>query len=511
MTALINENIQFTDSDGLPLVGGSIYIGVRSQDPELNPITIYSDRALTTTLSNPQTLDSYGRPTNKIWVPGRYSFKVEDSAGNQIIQDLDAGATNETGIITLTNVSGTDTITAEGAEDTQTELTDKAMYIFTAANDNTGAVTLQVDSITAKSVVRNGAALSADMLSSGETALVVYNSTNDNFELIHSAAGAGGVIEDGYGDVRAGRRNICSNPSFEFWPRVTGNGPFTTGNEYTAARWRINGTGGVSVSRKTLSQSDMESSGCKYAAEMTKTASSCRFEQRYENPLRFVGKNLVFSVWAESSTQGTMTVKLRSNSNVNGQGTNSSATATVTTSLTRLEFDLGTVSFSQFATAAEYTNSASFLSLVVQTDVDTSVLVITGAQLEFGTAVTDFEFQKLDTVEADSLRYFYTIHGNKAIGTGAVNNGGTAINVPVKHPVDMRVAPTVTASGYFRANITDGDYVSYSTVTQPRTDSSMLEFNTAVGFTLTAYNAHVLDSADNDGGTGNYIEFDAEL
>lgn len=509
MTALINENIQFTDTDGTPIVGGSIYIGERSQDPELNPITIYSDRALSSTLSNPQTLDSYGRPTNKIWVPGRYSFKVEDSEGNQIIQDLDAGSTNETGIITLTNVSGTDTITAEGSEDTQTELKDKAMYIFTAANDNTGAVTLQVDSLTAKSVTRNGAALSAGMLSSDETALVVYNETNDEFELIHSAAGAGGVLEDGFGDVRSGRRNLCSNPLFDFWPR--GTGPFTTGNEYTAARWRINGTGGVSVSRTTLSQSDMESIGATYAAEMTKTTSTCRFETRIEHPIRFYGKNLVFSCWLKSSDAATATVKVRAYSSVNGLGTNISDTASVTSTWTRLEFDLGQVDFTHFATAAEYASNLSYISMTVATDDDTSVVTMTKPQLEFATSVTDFEYQPRDEVLDDCLRHYYRIEDNQLVGIGAVNNGATAINVPVRHPVQMRVSPTITANGKFRANITDADYVDYSTVTQPTELSCVLEFDTAVGFTLTAYNAHVLDSQDNNGSTGNYIEFDAEM
>ncbi len=91
MPAVINEHTQFLDSDGAPIASGKLYIGTAGSDPKTNTITIYSDKALGTTLANPQTLDSSGRATNKIYVPGVYSIQVDDSTDVQKYQNLQAG------------------------------------------------------------------------------------------------------------------------------------------------------------------------------------------------------------------------------------------------------------------------------------------------------------------------------------------------------------------------------------------------------------------------------------
>jgi len=91
MPAVIDEHTQFMDASGNPYASGSIYIGTAGQDPVANAITIYSDAALSSTLANPQTLDSFGRPTNKIFVPGEYSIQVNDSSDVQRYQNLNAG------------------------------------------------------------------------------------------------------------------------------------------------------------------------------------------------------------------------------------------------------------------------------------------------------------------------------------------------------------------------------------------------------------------------------------
>jgi len=155
MSAVINENTQFLSDGGKPIVGGLLYIGLVGSDPVANPKAIFSDRQLTTPLANPQTLDSTGRSTNKIWLSGLYSIQVNDASGTQVFQDLDAGvalgALSSTG---LTNVLGGDNITAEGSP-TVAALTDKATYVFTAVAVNTGAVTVNIDSLGAKPARKN--------------------------------------------------------------------------------------------------------------------------------------------------------------------------------------------------------------------------------------------------------------------------------------------------------------------------------------------------------------------
>ncbi len=95
MPSLLDERTQFFDSatDEL-LVNGSVYIGVSGLDPEVlaNQITIYSDRALNTEIPNPQTTDSNGQTTNKVWVPGKYSIAVTNSASVVKYSELDNGS-----------------------------------------------------------------------------------------------------------------------------------------------------------------------------------------------------------------------------------------------------------------------------------------------------------------------------------------------------------------------------------------------------------------------------------
>jgi len=53
---------QYSELDGSPLEDGYIYIGVINQNPEINPISVYSDSALSIPLSQPiRTLG--GRPS----------------------------------------------------------------------------------------------------------------------------------------------------------------------------------------------------------------------------------------------------------------------------------------------------------------------------------------------------------------------------------------------------------------------------------------------------------------
>lgn len=188
MPSLIDENTQFVDTDGKPIVGGSIYIGTQNADPVANPITIYSDRDLTVSITNPQTTDANGRATNKIWVPGKYSIQVNNSAAVQKYQELDAGELSQTGISQLVNVQGTNTITADGSP-VVTALVDGQQYNFRAANTNTGAVTLQIDLTAAKAIKKlHDNALVAGDFEQNQIVSVVYNATDDVFELVSNVS-----------------------------------------------------------------------------------------------------------------------------------------------------------------------------------------------------------------------------------------------------------------------------------------------------------------------------------
>lgn len=185
MVAVLNENTQFLDTNGKPLVDGRIYIGDVDQDPVANPKTIYSDRELQTVLANPQPIDANGRSANKIWLSGRYSIQVNDRNGVQVFQDLDRGQSEtDIGSIALGNVIGTDQITAQ-ASPTITSYVDKMVYVFTPAATNNGPVTLNIDGLGAKRVVKNNfSTLRAGNIVGNKNIEVIYNENLDEFTLV---------------------------------------------------------------------------------------------------------------------------------------------------------------------------------------------------------------------------------------------------------------------------------------------------------------------------------------
>lgn len=96
----------------------------------------------------------------------------------------------------LSSVSGTDTITANAAI-TPSSYADGQMFSFIAAGANTGAATLNVSSLGAKSITKNGTtALAAGDIPSGAVVLVRYDGTQ--FQLIGATAlTASTVLPDG--------------------------------------------------------------------------------------------------------------------------------------------------------------------------------------------------------------------------------------------------------------------------------------------------------------------------
>jgi hypothetical protein len=85
MRAVIVPFPQFVGLDGLPLEDGNIYIGTADENPETNPVAIFSDAAGANPLSQPvQTSGGYavrlGKPI-AIYVDGPYSITVKDSNG----------------------------------------------------------------------------------------------------------------------------------------------------------------------------------------------------------------------------------------------------------------------------------------------------------------------------------------------------------------------------------------------------------------------------------------------
>jgi hypothetical protein len=97
----------FAGADGLPLENGYIWVGTVNLNPQVNPISVYWDSALTIPAALPiRTLNGYpvyqGSPS-RFYVASDYSIQVLDSKGSLVYTSLNGNvaygsvATNATG------------------------------------------------------------------------------------------------------------------------------------------------------------------------------------------------------------------------------------------------------------------------------------------------------------------------------------------------------------------------------------------------------------------------------
>lgn len=78
----------FTETDGLPLENGYIWIGTANLDPQVNPINVYWDASLTISAPQPiRTINGYpsrnGTP-GRLYVNSNYSIRVQNRKGSLI-------------------------------------------------------------------------------------------------------------------------------------------------------------------------------------------------------------------------------------------------------------------------------------------------------------------------------------------------------------------------------------------------------------------------------------------
>lgn len=122
----------FTETDGQPLENGYIWIGTANLDPQVNPINVYWDTALTIAAPQPiRTINGYpsrnGTP-GRLYVSSDYSIRVMNSKGSMVYSSPTA-TERYNGIVV--DLDGPVSITEFGA---------------VAGQDSTAAIQLAVDS-----------------------------------------------------------------------------------------------------------------------------------------------------------------------------------------------------------------------------------------------------------------------------------------------------------------------------------------------------------------------------
>jgi hypothetical protein len=94
----------------------------------------------------------------------------------------------------VNSVSGADTITGTMSPNLAAYATGQ-MFYFVAAGANTGAVTINIDSLGAKSITRDGTtALAAGDIQSGEVCVIVYDGTQ--FQLVNGASQSASIVTE---------------------------------------------------------------------------------------------------------------------------------------------------------------------------------------------------------------------------------------------------------------------------------------------------------------------------
>jgi len=181
LSAFAGAGAQFSDANGAPLTGGLIYTYLSGTT---TPVTTYTTRDGTTNNTNPIVLDAAGRTPAEIWLDGGvlYKFILKTSAYVQIGSYDDIPAINDTTTFSnLITVAGTNTLTGL-ATPALAGYAAGAQYSFIAQNNNTGAVTIDIDTLGVKSITKFGTtALAANDIVAGALVLIEYDGTRFQF------------------------------------------------------------------------------------------------------------------------------------------------------------------------------------------------------------------------------------------------------------------------------------------------------------------------------------------
>jgi hypothetical protein len=185
LSAFAGAGAQFLDANGAPLTGGLLYSYLSGTT---TPATTYTSRDGGTNNTNPIVLDAAGRTPAEVWLDGGvlYKFVLESSTFVQIgTYDSIPAINDTTSISNLITVAGTNALTGL-ATPTLGGYAAGAQYSFIAQNNNTAAVTIDIDTLGVKAITKLGSiALAANDIVAGALMLIEYDGTR--FQLLNAA------------------------------------------------------------------------------------------------------------------------------------------------------------------------------------------------------------------------------------------------------------------------------------------------------------------------------------
>lgn len=182
---------QFHDDSGDPLNAGTLTFYVTTTTTPKSAYPTETDAIAGTNGFTTRTLDADGRCPTEVWLSGRYRIITKTSAGTTIadddpVEDVMPASDFQDGSPSWAGTAGgTATALTLTLSPAITAYTDGMEVGWRWNADTTGATTLNVNGVGAKSLVkRDGTAIAAGDGQQNDTAKAKYNSTQNRFELM---------------------------------------------------------------------------------------------------------------------------------------------------------------------------------------------------------------------------------------------------------------------------------------------------------------------------------------
>jgi hypothetical protein len=214
--------------------GQPVVTGTTITSTAFNLLTADLATGLTTAL----TKDGQTTPTANIPMGG---FKVTGLGAGSSATDAAQYGQLQAGATTIATVSGTDTLTGSLTPAISAYATGN-LFSFVAANTNTGAATINLNSLGAKSITKQGStALIAGDIVSGQVYLIEYDGTR--FQLINPSTTSGSVSTISFGSTGLTPSTATNGAVTVAGTLAIANGG--TGTSGTTANLTVDGTNAV--------------------------------------------------------------------------------------------------------------------------------------------------------------------------------------------------------------------------------------------------------------------------
>tara|TARA_R110000772_G_C13310322_1_gene440390 strand:- start:296 stop:1726 length:1431 start_codon:yes stop_codon:yes gene_type:complete len=394
--------------------------------------------------------------------------------------------------------------------------TDGLIIRFVATTENTGAATVNVNSLGAKSIVTSsGVGLPSGDIVIGDYITARYDAGNDNF-----------LVEPAFSKVSANSgRSLIINGDFSIWQRAVSQ---TTSDYGSDDRWLNGNAGSTKVHSQqtfTVGQTDVPNNPIFYSRTVVTTVAGASNlvskEYRMEGVQKTSGETLTFSFYGKADSAKDLAVEFVQ---VFGTGGSPSAavvsigvtTFSLTTSWAKhtVTVDIPSVTGKTLGTAGDdylsfrfwFDAGSDFNARTNTLGQQNGTFDISNVQLEFGTVATDFEFISPTDQELECKRFFERLSFDSgdflSVGYAFATTGADAM---LYYSQKRSATPTFSNSGTWQVTYPGGSSAGVIGINRPTAQGQgVITISGASGLTLG-------DSVPISATSSATVDIDAEL